>query len=172
MFCNARRCRYSFYEISLECFNYTLLNDSNRARTYKTNSVLCTDSALSGWYRFGGEAGSQMANSCVQMYHCGASYPGWLSGGHPAVADGTVVRKVCFNFFGSCCERSLYISVRNCGGFYVYNLTPLPSCGIRYCAGNGSEPTTGRSKNEVISQFAVDYVTAIAQLLINDNDKC
>ena len=139
-----------FHEISLECFNYTLLNDSNRARTYKNNDVPCTDSALSGWYRFGGEAGIQMANSCVQMNHCGAIFPGWLSGGHPAVADGTVVRKVCLTSRQGCCGRSIYISVRNCSGFYVYNLTSL-SCHSRYCAGNGSEPTTafttGRSKN-------------------------
>ncbi|XP_068708203.1 uncharacterized protein [Montipora foliosa] len=35
-----------------------------------------------------------MADTCVEMYHCGAVYPGWLSGGHPSVKDGAVVRRI------------------------------------------------------------------------------
>ena len=51
----------------------------------------CKDTTrLLGWYRFGGEAGTQMADTCVTMRHCGAWYPGWLSGGHPSVSDGAV----------------------------------------------------------------------------------
>ena len=141
---------------------------------------MCADVLLSGWYRFGGEAGSQMANKCVQENHCGIRHPGWLSGGHPTMADGTVVRKVCFNYFRGCCQGSIYISVRNCGGFYVYNLKSL-SCYFRYCASNGSEPTTafttGKNNNELtslhvrISQVSVaDCVTVSAGQRRNINN--
>ena len=49
-----------------ECFNYTLLNDSTRARTYyehpPTNE--CDHNLLAGWYRFGRGTGNQMADTC------------------------------------------------------------------------------------------------------------
>ena len=39
-----------------------------------------------------------MLETCVHMYYCGTHAPGWLSGGHPLLADGVVQRKVCFIF--------------------------------------------------------------------------
>ena len=77
-----------------------------------------------------------MAESCVNLYHCGTDAPGWLNGAHPAVADGVVQREVCFSYLGSCCDYSNKISVRNCGAFYVYKLDPPSHCYLRYC-GNG-----------------------------------
>ncbi|XP_074612974.1 uncharacterized protein LOC141871838 isoform X2 [Acropora palmata] len=133
-----------------ECSNYKFLNDSNRAVTYN-QSVLgnCDDTTkLLGWYRFGGEAGTQMADTCVSMRHCGARYPGWLSGGHPSVSDGAVLRKVCFTGYrGSCCRYSTFISIRNCNGFYIYKLSPVVPyyyrCTFRYCSSFGfGLPTT------------------------------
>ena len=83
-----------------------------------------------------------MAESCVNMYHCGTDAPGWLNGTHPAVADGVVQRQVCFSYLGSCCHNSTNISVRNCGAFYVYKLEPPPDCYLRYC-GNGLPQAPG-----------------------------
>ncbi|XP_074612989.1 receptor-type tyrosine-protein phosphatase F-like [Acropora palmata] len=87
-----------------------------------------------------------MADTCVKQRHCGASYPGWLSGGHPSVSDGAVLRKVCFTGYWGCCHYSTFISVRNCGGFFVYKLSPVHRyyyCHFRYCLSNGFElPTT------------------------------
>ncbi|KAL9987885.1 hypothetical protein ACROYT_G002263 [Oculina patagonica] len=123
------------------CFNYRFLNESNRAQTYNKPSPYICDSSLSGWYRFGGEAGSQMPESCVKERHCGTHAPGWLNGSHPAVADGTVIRKVCFHWSKRCCRWSTTIEVRNCDGFYVYKLHRPPACTLRYC-GNGLSPTT------------------------------
>ncbi|XP_068711530.1 uncharacterized protein [Montipora foliosa] len=137
-----------------ECSNYKSLTEANRATKHGHNRFqslarCMNESTLSGWYRFDREAGNQMADTCVERYHCGAEYPGWLSGGHPSVEDGAVVRRVCFKgYYGHCCEYFVYISVRNCGGFYVYKLTPLPTssyCYYRYCASNGTAlvlPTT------------------------------
>ena len=128
----------------LGCSSYNFLNESNRAKTFKTprprDQWLCDDS-LSGWYRFGGGAGNQMPKSCVAMYHCGTAMPGWLNGSHPAVADGAVQRTVCFNAANNCCYHSTNITVRNCGGFYVYRLKQPPTCHLRYC-GNGVTPVT------------------------------
>ena len=96
------------------------------------------------WYRFGGAAGNQMAESCVDNSLCGTYLPGWLNGSHPTVNEGAVQRRVCFRYYGDCCYFSTYIRVRNCGGFYIYQLKPLTFCHSRYC-GNGygsSTPTT------------------------------
>ena len=125
----------------LECYNYKFLNESSRVRSYNKSTPSCSDTALSGWYRFSGEAGNQMADSCVSRSHCGAMLPGWLSGGHPKVEEGVVQRKVCFTA-NSCCHSSIYTSVRNCGLFYVYKLTPLPACNLRYCGSEVLPPTT------------------------------
>ncbi|XP_067037309.1 protein sidekick-2-like isoform X2 [Acropora muricata] len=135
-----------------ECSNYQLLNDCTRAVTYNRVLVNCKDTTkLLGWYRFGGEAGSQMADTCVKRRHCGAWYPGWLSGGHPSVSDGAVLRKVCFTGYSRCCQYSTFISVRNCSGFYIYKLSPVVpfyyQCYYRYCSSNGlpTTSTTGLS---------------------------
>ena len=133
-------------EIFSECLNYKSLTEANRATTHGLNRFqplarCINESTLSGWYRFDREAGNQMADTCVEMYHCGAKKPGWLHGGHPSVEDGAVVRRVCFNGNYDCCEYFVYISVRNCGGFYVYKLAPLHTssyCYYRYCASNGT----------------------------------
>ena len=147
----------SFLTLSSECSNYKFLNDSNISATYtlyEQSHHSCKDNFKPGWYRFGGEAGNQMADTCVKMCHCSAWYPGWLTGGHPSVEDGAVVRKVCFVRGLGCCEASEYISVRNCSGFYVYNLTSIPSssCYYGYCASTGfEEPTTsGRRCSQLI----------------------
>ena len=90
-----------------------------------------------------------MADTCVKMCHCAVWHPGWLTGGHPSVEDGTVVRKVCFAGSLGCCKASVYISVRNCSGFYVYNLTSMPSryyCDYGYCASSGFEEATTSGK--------------------------
>ena len=130
-----------------ECSSYKFLNESNRAKTYKTTGSALSDSTLvSGWYRLGGKAGNQMAESCVNTGLCGADEPGWLSGAQPSVSDGVVQRKVCFHRPDNCCGWSMYIDVRNCTGFYVYKLKPPPPSeyNLRYC-GNGLPPAPGRN---------------------------
>ena len=108
-------------------------------------SYLC-DVNLNGWYRFTGEAGTQMADSCVNMYHCGTESPGWLNGTHPHLNDGAVKRQVCFSSFNNCCHHSNEITVQHCGGFYVYKLEGQSHCNLRYC-GNGSPYAQGINKN-------------------------
>ena len=131
-----------------ECYNYAVLDQSNRAITYRGASHFC-DRRLSGWYRFVGKAGSKMPHSCVTGRRCGADGPGWLVGRHPSVSEGVARRRVCFAgsrgwfYRSSCCRWSTYISVRNCGTFFVYKLRRPPTCNLRYC-GDGIPPKPRR----------------------------
>ena len=131
----------------LGCSNYTTLNESNRAITYNRSISYPCDANLNGWFRFTGEAGTQMAESCVNMYHCGTESPGWLNGIHPDLNDGAVKRQVCFSSFDNCCHHSNEITVQHCGGFYVYKLEQQSYCNLRYC-GNGSPYAQGISTKQ------------------------
>ena len=130
-----------------------------------------SDSKLSGWFRFGGGAGTQIAEACPKMYSCSTNSSGWLSGRHPRVAEGIVQRKVCFlqrvsQFFKDCCYHSKNISVRNCGAFYVYRLDP-PVWNSRYC-GNGLPQAPG--KNELLtSSLLLFHMTLTGKVSQNSN---
>ena len=115
-----------------ECSNYQVLSENDRNTAYK-GSVKCDNSMATRWYRFQGGAGSQMPTKCVPINQCGTHAPGWLSDGHPTVNEGAVQRKVCFHWSSNCCRWSSNIRVRNCGGFFVYELVRAPTCSLRYC---------------------------------------
>ena len=96
------------------------------------------DSGLvTGWYRFQGAAGDRMPDKCVLMYRCGTESPGWLNGAHPTVAEGVVTRTVCYSKERSCCYLSNIIKVKNCNGYYVYELY-RPFFKDRYCGNAGA----------------------------------
>ncbi|CAH3044643.1 unnamed protein product, partial [Porites evermanni] len=123
----------------LECYSYSYLNDSVRAQGFYNGYYgyyQCDSNLPFGWYRFSGSAGSQMATSCVGKNRCSSHAPGWLSTPHPSKDDGIFSGTVCFHWDSSCCLWSTNIRVRNCSGFYVYELGPPPACWLRYC-GNG-----------------------------------
>ena len=126
---------------------------------------LC-DSKLSGWYRFSGGAGTQMAETCPKTYSCSTNSSGWLKGTHPTVAEAIVQRKVCFlqnvsQFFTDCCNQTKNISVRNCGAFYVYRLDP-PDCYSRYC-GNGLPQAPGKNELKTSSLLLLRMTCARAE---------
>ena len=117
-----------------DCPNYNSLTDSGRKVTPNvTVSTSCDNSLTSGWYRFEGSAGTRMPTSCVPIDRCDASATGWLSGGHPTVAEGQVSRTVCFHWTSGCCEFSTSIQVRNCSAFYIYYFSGTPTCNLRFC---------------------------------------
>ena len=125
--------------ITLECYSYSYLNDSVRAQGFYNGYYgyyQCDNNLPFGWYRFSGSAGSQMATSCVGKNRCSSHAPGWLSTPHPSKDDGIVSGTVCFHWNSGCCHWSTNIRVRNCSGFFVYELGPSPTCWLRYC-GNG-----------------------------------
>ena len=72
----------------------------------------------------------------MATHHCGTHAPGYLTGGHPTVAQGIVQRKVCFHWSNNNCRWSSIIRVRRCSSFYVYELSKPPACNLRYCGNN------------------------------------
>ena len=77
--------------------------------------------------------GSRMPHKCVKLFHCGTHAPGWLSGAHPLITEGAVMRQVCFHWNGDCCYFKQQILVRNCEDFYVYELPGTEKSFLRYC---------------------------------------
>jgi len=125
------------YKLVTECNMYKVLQTEDRSVHQPYNPAAACDHSLEpAWYRFQGNAGNAMANSCPRRFHCGTIVPGWLNGEHPSVEEGVVSRKACFHQNRNCCYESTEAKVRNCGAFYVYYLRPAPYCQLRYC-GNG-----------------------------------
>ena len=122
-----------------QCSSYTPLTESDRTISsyWSLDKGKCDRGLSTKWYRFSARAGATMPESCVPMYLCGTESTGWLNGKHPTVHEGVVSRQVCFHFRDSCCWITRNIRIRNCGGFYVYELKAAPawSCPARYCGG-------------------------------------
>ena len=101
-----------------------------------------------------------MSHSCVIGRRCGANGLGWLVGRHPSVSEGCARRRVCFASFSgwyfrsSCCRWSTFISVRNCGTFFVYKLRRPPTCNLRYC-GDGIPPISRGKRLCCLNYFYV-----------------
>ena len=120
----------------LECTNYDVLLDGHRNDTNQRPEPPHNDISLGpGWFRFQGDAGTKMTTTCVPYLRCGTDAPGWLDGAHPAVADGTVTRSVCFSWESNCCLWAINIQVRNCGDYFVYYISGTPYHGhLGYCS--------------------------------------
>lgn len=103
--------------------------------SYATPGKPRCDSAMKvKWYRFTGNGGSSLPETCPAKKHCDANAPGWLKGGHPTVARGEVSRKVCFHWGSNCCAFNKWIKVVNCSGYYVYEFQRMSGCYLRYCS--------------------------------------
>ena len=121
------------------CTNYTVLSEADRAQGNAQPPHNRHDSGLvTGWYRFQGAAGDQMPDKCVLMYRCGTKSPGWLNGAHPTVAQGVVKRTVCYTSDRGCCDNRNLIKVKNCSGYYVYELHRTRRRYSRYCGNAGA----------------------------------
>ena len=58
-----------------------------------------------------------------------------MKGTLPDVGDGIVTWPACLKQGVDCCSVQVDIQVKNCSGFYVYNLARLPECYSVYCFG-------------------------------------
>ncbi|XP_032220081.2 uncharacterized protein LOC5519385 isoform X2 [Nematostella vectensis] len=125
-----------------ECYSYRSLNSADRAMSHISSQYTCDNNMRPGWYRFSGAAGTNMPRTCIPDHRCGAHAPGWMNGPLPDVDEGAATRKVCFHWAKNCCKWSKNIKVRNCGGFYVYQLDKPPACRLRYCGDKTHALTT------------------------------
>ena len=114
--------------------NYSPLTDATRKYDYITVDFNCDNTLKLGWYRFQGAAGTKMVTACPPANRCDTTFPVWLSGDHPTVAEGKVTREVCIHRSGNCCESSFFIQVKNCSSYYIYKLFFLGVCNTRYCS--------------------------------------
>jgi len=151
------------------CNNYTVLSEADRAQGHISQNYRSDRSDLvPGWYRFQGAAGDRMADKCGPMYHCGTKHPVWLCGAHPTVAEGVVIRRVCFSE-KQYCHRYQNIRVKNCGGYFVYALPTLYfSYDYRYC-GNGRAGKisfTRQSKAVFLNFFKCDLINVNVGFLL------
>jgi len=121
------------------CKNYSVLSEADRAQGNTSSPhQKCHRDLVTGWYRFEGAAGDRMPDKCVLMEHCGTKHSGWLNSEHPTVTEGVVTRKVCYSGIHNCCWRSNMVKVKNCSGYYVYELQRMPYCSFRYCGNAGA----------------------------------
>ncbi|CAO2583003.1 Pancreatic secretory granule membrane major glycoprotein GP2 [Lemmus lemmus] len=118
------------------CQNYTELNDPSRSTEYMEIAHEC-DENLRGWYRFVGEGGVRLPETCVDVFRCHTSAPMWLDGVHPNLGDGIVSYTACANWNENCCFWSSEVKVKACseesGSYHVYKFQGTPECSLRYC---------------------------------------
>ena len=108
------------------CLSYKELNSLTRRSTYGLGSYcdnrISRDWKGPGWYRVTGEAGTKLVDTPAVEKHCGTYATGWLSGGHPTVAEGEAYRTVNFSWGGDTASWSATVKVVNCNTHYVYYL--------------------------------------------------
>nr|XP_004665497.1 uromodulin [Jaculus jaculus] len=119
------------------CQEYAVLEQYWRSTDY--GAGYSCDSDLQGWYRFLGQGGVRMAETCVPTLRCKTAAPMWLNGTHPSSGEGIVSRSACAHWSGHCCLWETQVQVKACpGGYHVYNLTAPPECNLAYC----TDPTS------------------------------
>ena len=121
-----------------QCLEHNMMSSATRRSTYTASITSCdhaggsntsSDWVGTGWYRVTGEAGTKLFESPVRSDRCGGSSPGWLTGGHPTVAEGEVTRTAKF----ASTSHTTSIKVINCNTHYVYLLEKVPACNMVYC---------------------------------------
>eukprot|EP00112_Aurelia_sp_Birch-Aquarium-sp1_P026665 Seg961.1 transcript_id=Seg961.1/GoldUCD/mRNA.D3Y31 product="Pancreatic secretory granule membrane major glycoprotein GP2" protein_id=Seg961.1/GoldUCD/D3Y31 len=159
------------------CTKYQILANPDRVSTYSDWSSYRCDKELYGWYRFQGVAGNRMLNYCPNAkgnaYNCGSYHQGWiLSGAMPTVAQGTVMRNVCFSQYGTCsCAYTRSIYVRNCTSFHVYWINRVPACNSRYCGvkDKTSEVLCSQSNMQIIMGRAFYDISLYSSITLRDH---
>ena len=145
-----------------ECNHYTAIDDSTRKASHVGRTDGCDSNLEEKWYRFLTAGSKLMASTCVREGKCGTDAPGWLAEKHPTFAEGIVLRKVCFSWYGGCCNWQIKIKVRNCAGFYTYELKKTSGvqphsssgCPLRYCSSGKTSKLHNLAKsNEILVTF-------------------
>ncbi|XP_041431830.1 uromodulin isoform X2 [Xenopus laevis] len=127
------------YYCSDPCGNHTVLNEPWRSTANAQYVDVKCDYDKVGWYRFIGNGGIRMPESCVPMLRCNTHAPMWLDGSHPIPTDGIVSRQACAHWSGDCCLWSSTVQIKACpGGYHVYKLNRTQGCSLSYC----TDPTS------------------------------
>ncbi|XP_062614469.1 oncoprotein-induced transcript 3 protein-like [Saccostrea cucullata] len=110
---------------------YTELGDlAKRNPSYVQDSVpLCDRYIVRKWYR---ASYHKMPTSEPTLGMCGTLYPYWMNDSPPQSGETKAVT-VCQVGFSSSCSKQHTVNAKNCGNFFVYELTPLDQCNSAYC---------------------------------------
>ncbi|XP_067226344.1 uncharacterized protein [Chanodichthys erythropterus] len=136
-------CAVAFNNTSNDpCYDYKSLDRPWRA-TNESGLWICDEHfSWNGWYRlFYNGMNIRMPESCVGGGSCNADISLTLSGPHPQIEEGVVIREVCGNTWNGCCDfKSKPIRVKACpGDYYVYELVRLP---LYFCSGYCTDDST------------------------------
>ena len=91
-----------------------------------------------------------MPQKCVNLNSCGTHSPGWFEGSLPSVPGEISSGKACFNWIGNCCHFFTPVRVKNCDGFFIYELPPTPLCDLQYC-GDG---VAGKDRKNLSTSYS------------------
>ncbi|XP_036427536.1 uromodulin-like [Colossoma macropomum] len=162
------------------CQKYTALHDPWRSTTSITSTNCDKHINWVGWYRlFSQGQSTKMPETCVSPNRCGTNIPLWLSGSHPNLQDGVVVRQICGSYGSDCCfYKSLPIQVKACpGNYYVYKFVKPKFCNAAYCTDDSTETTTDVPTSTTSTTISTDvpttdYVDHCKGLTCTVNEKC
>ena len=119
------------------CLEYTELDEWRRSVANADASSPICDTFLSGWYRVTSGAGENMPTECINGgFRCGTISPIWMNGSYPSAGHTSNVTVCASSYIDDCCVDSYSIMVKNCSGYYVYNLVPPTACPQGYCFGH------------------------------------
>ncbi|XP_064619608.1 von Willebrand factor D and EGF domain-containing protein-like [Lineus longissimus] len=117
--------------------NHQEINQPERSINYTTDplKVSCDKYMSPGWYRFTSPAGWEMPTECVPQMRCGTMFPIWLQGDTPPRDGQEHDLPACITVGSACCALTFNITVKRCNDFAVYELFPITTCDMGYCAG-------------------------------------
>ncbi|XP_078062394.1 uncharacterized protein LOC144488233 isoform X2 [Mustelus asterias] len=145
--CEAAYCTDPNSVLTEPCVDHTVLNQPWRSSdctgTECVGQWKCDKDLVYGWYRFNSSGGWKIPEAWVAEEHCSTHHPGWLQGSHPTLEQEEVNRTVCFQKDVERCERKREIKIKNCDGYFVYELKPTRGCKAAYCTDPGTAPTLG-----------------------------
>uniref|UniRef100_A0A8C2C6S5 ZP domain-containing protein n=1 Tax=Cyprinus carpio TaxID=7962 RepID=A0A8C2C6S5_CYPCA len=170
-------CAVAFQNISSDpCYDYESLDRPWRANNESGEFIWEESFLWNGWYRllyYGMDI--RMPETCVGSYRCNAFQSLSLSGLHPQIEDGVVVREVQTeaSLSGSCVYKSKPIRVKACpGNYYVYELVNPQFWCSGYCTDVNtiSMPVSTISPNVITgSSITLNYDPCTNYNILNNN---
>ncbi len=117
-----------------ECTNYTEIDWDGNSIYDPYTTGKCSNTLTPGWYRLNGTYDAIPVQRSYIDLICNTHAPGFLNFSYPTSPGGTTSGNICYHWSGNTCNwYSTGIKVTNCAGYYVYYLTPSPTCTLHPC---------------------------------------